>query len=109
MSRNRKVNRKMSETETPPPVENQPDLPGVLPAEPPPVATTLPEIEGLRLGAETKGVFDLQIRIGSPGTGVYDVDTEQAVRQLQASWGMPVTGIADEHVHARLGLMWPEI
>ena len=40
-----------------------------------------------------------------PVTGIYDTDTEQAVRQLQQLSGLPETGILDRNTWNRLALL----
>lgn len=96
----------MSDTEELPPAAPEQPIVTEPPVGEPEQPIVLPPPVGLTIGDTTQGVFDLQIRIGASGTGVYDAETEQAVKALQAEWGMAVTGIADDHVHARLGLPW---
>jgi len=68
---------------------------------PPPVGR-----EGFRLGDEGPGVSALQMRLGCPGTGIYDTTTEHAVRRFQVEVNLVPDGVADSTVHGRLGLPW---
>jgi peptidoglycan hydrolase-like protein with peptidoglycan-binding domain len=76
---------------------------------PPPLQTELPPPvgrEGYRRGDENPGVVALQMRLGCPGTGIYDAVTEYAVRRFQQDRGWNPDGIADVNVHNALGLAW---
>jgi peptidoglycan hydrolase-like protein with peptidoglycan-binding domain len=46
------------------------------------------------------------MRLGCPGTGIYDAVTEYAVRRFQQDRGWNPDGIADVNVHNALGLAW---
>jgi peptidoglycan hydrolase-like protein with peptidoglycan-binding domain len=83
------------------------DLPQEETNTPPPVEDPPPQTPGLRRGDSSRGVFDLQLRLGCAGTGVYDEATEYAVKSMQAASGLTVDGVAGEQIHGRLGLSWP--
>lgn len=76
---------------------------------PPPLQTEFPPPigrEGYRRGDENPGVLALQMRLGCPGTGIYDAVTEYAVCKLQRDRGQVADGVADMKVHNALGLPW---
>lgn len=81
------------------------------PEKPNPFDEELPVAEvfhpGLRRGDTDRGVFDLQLRLGCAGTGVFDEATEYAVKSMQTAGGMMVDGVAGEAIHGRLNLPWP--